>query len=179
MTWVDSHWGVIQLKNSSRLTGWHSRADCSQKDGENKTWILSLFFLHISSHMNISTYRKHRPRGPTLWKSCGYVVNLHWPGREIKNTVSLLWREEGYTIKYSLSQREILRATPKRFPGGSGYISLYIATPLTIQTFLITTAALTFLEINIGRVDYLYCSDIWAIWENVAQLIEQYWRVKF
>ena len=72
-------------------------------------------------------------------------------------------------MKYSLSQREILRATPKRFLEGSGYISSYIATPVTIQTFLITTAALTFLEINIGRFYSLYCSDSWAIWENIAQ----------
>ena len=51
LTWVDSHWGVVQLQTSSRLPGWHSRADWSHKDGENKTWILSLIFLHILSHI--------------------------------------------------------------------------------------------------------------------------------
>ena len=51
VTWGDSHWGVVQLQTSSRLPGWHSRPDCSHKDGENKTWILSLFFLHILSHI--------------------------------------------------------------------------------------------------------------------------------
>ena len=51
VTWGYSHLGVFQLQTSSRLPGWHSRLDCSHNDGENKTWILSLFFLHISSHM--------------------------------------------------------------------------------------------------------------------------------
>ena len=38
--------------------------------------------------------------------------------------VSVLWREEGYTVKYSLNPREIPRAEPDGFPEGSGYISL-------------------------------------------------------
>ena len=48
-----------------------------------------------------------------------------------------------------------------------------------IQAFSITTQALTFLEINIGRVYSPYWSDSWAIQENIAKLMEQYWRVKF
>ena len=36
---------------SSRIPGWHSRADCSHKYGENKRWILSLFLQHILSLM--------------------------------------------------------------------------------------------------------------------------------
>ena len=75
--------------------------------------------------------------------------------------------------------REILRAEPEGFPEGSGLISLYIMTLVTIQTISITTPALTFLKINIGTVDSPYCSDSWAILENIAQLIEQYKRVKF
>ena len=51
MTWGDSHGGVVQLQTSSRLPGRHSKAHCSHKDEENKTWIWSLFFLHILSHM--------------------------------------------------------------------------------------------------------------------------------
>ena len=51
--------------------------------------------------------------------------------------VSLLWREEGYMVKYSLSTREILRPEPKGFPEGSGYISPYILTSVIIQTFSI------------------------------------------
>ena len=72
-------------------------------------------------------------------------------------------------MKYSMSPREIPRAKPKGFPEGLGYISLYILTRVTIQTFSIKTPALSFLEINIGRVDSPYCSDSWAIWENIAQ----------
>ena len=73
-------------------------------------------------------------------------------------------------MKYSMSLREIPRAKPQGFPEGSGYISSYIPTQVTIQTFSITTPALPFLDINIGRVDSLYCSDSWAIQENIAQV---------
>ena len=51
MTWGDSHQGVVQLKPSSTLPGRHSKAHCSHKEGEDMTWIWSLFFLHILSHM--------------------------------------------------------------------------------------------------------------------------------
>ena len=53
-------------------------------------------------------------------------------------------------MKYSLGQREIPRAQPEGFPEGSGYISLYILTQVTIQTFSITTQALSFHDINIA-----------------------------
>ena len=65
-------------------------------------------------------------------------------------------------MKYSMSLREIPRAKRQGFPEGSGYISSYIPTQVTIQT-------LSFLEINIGRVDSLFCSDCWAIGENITQ----------
>jgi hypothetical protein len=58
------------------------------------------------------------------------------------------------------------------FPDGSGSLSLYIPTRVTIQTFSITTPALSFLEINIGRVDSPYCSNSWAIRENIAHTRE-------
>ena len=44
-----------------------------------------------------------------------------------------------------------MRAKPKGFSKGSGYISLYIPTRLTIQTFSITTPALTFLGDQYGK----------------------------
>ena len=73
-------------------------------------------------------------------------------------------------MKYSLSPRVILRAKQKGFLEGSGYISSYIPTQVTIlKTFSITTPALSFLKINIGRVDFPYCFDSWAIRENIAQ----------
>ena len=52
--------------------------------------------------------------------------------------VPVLWREEGYTVKYSLTPREIPMAEPKGFPEGSGYISPYIPTWVMIQTFSIS-----------------------------------------
>ena len=52
--------------------------------------------------------------------------------------VYVLWREEGYTVKYTLSTREIPRAEPEGFPEGSGYISPYIPTWVVIQTFSIS-----------------------------------------
>ena len=74
-------------------------------------------------------------------------------------------------MKYSLSPREILRAKPEGFPEGSSYVSSYLPTLVTIQAFSITTPALTFLEdhVNMGRGDSPYCSDSWAIQENIAQ----------
>ena len=52
-------------------------------------------------------------------------------------------------MKYSLRPREIQGAKSEGFPEGSGYISLYFPTRVTIQTFSITTQAL---EINIGQL---------------------------
>ena len=63
MTWVDSHRGAVQLQPNSSLPGRHSKAHCSHKDGENMTWIGSLFFLHIMTHMDIATTRPKRPKG--------------------------------------------------------------------------------------------------------------------
>ena len=47
--------------------------------------------------------------------------------------MSVLWLKSGYTVKYSLSPREIPRAPPKGFPSGSGYISPYIPPFVIIQ----------------------------------------------
>ena len=50
-------------------------------------------------------------------------------------TVSISWQEEGYTVKYNLQTRDILRAQSEGFSKGSGYISPYISTQVIIQTF--------------------------------------------
>ena len=55
--------------------------------------------------------------------------------------MSVFLLESGNTMKYSLSQRGIPRASPSGFPLGSGYISSYIA-PLV--------------KIHVQYVDYLY-----------------------
>ena len=91
--------------------------------------------------------------------------------------VSVFWQEEGYMMKYSLSSREIPRAKPKGFPEGSGYISLYILTWVTIQTFSITTLALTVLGDQYWKSWFSvllcllgntrkYCPVDWAILES-------------
>ena len=48
-------------------------------------------------------------------------------------------------MKYKLSPREIPRAKPEGFPEGLDYISSYIRTRVTMQTFSITTPTLNFL----------------------------------
>ena len=58
--------------------------------------------------------------------------------------VSVL-RQEGYTVKYSLSPREIPRAKLDGLPEGSGYISPYILTRVTTQAFSITIPVSSFL----------------------------------
>ena len=73
-----------------------------------------------------------------------WILQLFAKGFD-SNTESVLWREEVYTMKYTLSLREIPRAKPEGFPEGLGYIPSYFQTRVTIQTFLITTSALTFL----------------------------------
>ena len=52
--------------------------------------------------------------------------DCNWP--MLFNTVFLLWREEGYTVKYS----------HKGNPEGSGYILPYILTWVIIQTFSVS-----------------------------------------
>ena len=59
MTWGDSHWGAVHLKPNSRLPGRHSKEHCSHKNGDNMTWIGSLFFLNIMTHMFAFFYTFH------------------------------------------------------------------------------------------------------------------------
>ena len=44
------------------------------------------------------------------------------------NTVSVVGREEGYTVKYGLSPRDFPKAQPEENPKGSGNILPYILT---------------------------------------------------
>ena len=53
MTWDDSHWCAVQLQPNFRLPGRHSKGHCSHKDWENMTWIGSLFFPHIMTHIYV------------------------------------------------------------------------------------------------------------------------------
>ena len=56
------------------------------------------------------------------------VKKLFTPFPLPSSTVSVLWREEGNTVKYSLSTSKTLMAEPKEFPKGSSYISPCIPT---------------------------------------------------
>ena len=62
------------------------------------------------------------------------------------NIVTVLWREEGFTMKYCLSPREIPRTDSEGFPKGSGNISLYTQTGITIQSFSITSTSQYFMK---------------------------------
>ena len=79
--------------------------------------------------------------------------------KRLHKTVSVLWQEEGYTVKYSLSSREIPRAEPEGFPEGSGYISPYIPTWVIIQTFSICKRFTQVLSFVVGK--------FWKIWFSV------------
>ena len=98
-----------------------------------KFW--TLYWDSICSHQNCTV--------GVFWHTLSIMQEKHWKNLfEIEwlywlyclaaqwYTESVLWREEGYTVKYSLS--------PRDFPEGSGYISPYIPTRVTIQTFSIT-----------------------------------------
>ena len=52
----DSHWGAVQIQPNSRLPGRQSKEHWSHKDGENMTWIGSLFFLHIKTHIELGSW---------------------------------------------------------------------------------------------------------------------------
>ena len=69
--------------------------------------------------------------------------------------ISVLWRQDGYTVIYSLSPREIPRAEPEVFPEGSGYISPYILTWVIIQT-------LSILKSHTSNMSFL----LWQYWKS-------------
>ena len=91
-------------------------------------------------------------------------------------------------MKYSLGLREILRAKPEGFPEGSGYISSYIPTRVTIQTFSITALALTVLgdqywkswfSVLLCLLDNTgkYCPVDWAILESWIWILQCLMRI--
>ena len=89
VTWGDSHCGVVQLQISSRLPGWHSRADCSHKDGENKTWILSLFFFFCPIYVPFT---------------CNFFEASHWPSGHMIRSRPLIgpqvtWSDPGLSLR--------------------------------------------------------------------------------
>ena len=100
-----------------------------------------------------------------LFFSCNFT-NTHKFERRLGTLVSVLWREEGYTVKYSRSPKEIPRAKPKGFPESSGYILAYIPTRVTIQTYSITISKLSFLE-----------DQYWKSWFSVLLLL-LFWQLR-
>ena len=65
--------------------------------------------------------------------------------------ILLLWQEEGYMLKYSLSTRELPRAEPNGFPEGSSYILPYIPTWVIIQTFSISKSYTSVLSCLVAK----------------------------
>ena len=53
-----------------------------------------------------------------LFSKCLVLCRTLHLGYSQVRTVSVVWREKGYTVKYSLSTREIPRAEPEGFPEG-------------------------------------------------------------
>ena len=62
-----------------------------------------------------------------------YQEGQYWEYNFQKLIMSALLLKSGYTVKYSLSPREIHRAPPSGFPSCSGYISPYIPHLVMIQ----------------------------------------------
>ena len=81
------------------------------------------------------------------------------PGKIVQSLENILWQEEGYTVKYGLSTREIPRAEPKGFLEGSGYISQYILTWVIIQTFSISKSYTSSMSFLVGQY--------WKSWFSV------------
>ena len=80
--------------------------------------------------------------------TCRYSTTTWQVIQLIFCNVTVLWREEGYTMKYCLSPRKSPRAQPKQFSEGSGNISLYTLTQVTIQSFSITSTSQYFLVLT-------------------------------
>ena len=76
-------------------------------------------------------------------------------------------------MKYCLSPREIPRAKAEGFSEGSGYISSYFLTRVTIQTFSIKNPALTYLGDQYWNCTWecLYCDSSRDIRWNIASAL--------
>ena len=96
----------------------------------------------------------------------------------MQGTVLYLYckREEGYIMKYSLSPREILRAKPKGFSEGSGYISSYFPshnTDILNYNSIINLPGKSTLEELILRIAPpagQYGKILYSIWSNTGGL---------
>ena len=91
-----------------------------------------LFFKLLPETIALRTYSGIKKKTVYQAIPSSQVLKYLW------NIVSVLWREEGYTVKYSLTLRKIPRADAKGFPEGSGYISQHIPNWVTIRTFSFT-----------------------------------------
>ena len=105
--WGGSHWGAVQLQPNSRFPGRHCKAHCTHKDGENMTWIGSLFFLHIMTNMDNSTYRKHWPRGPMLWKSSFESSCSPWKLVILQEVILSLQRGSDFSPQFQLLPKHV------------------------------------------------------------------------
>ena len=98
----------------------------------------------------------------------------YWLVTNISKTVFVLWREEGYTEKYSLSQKEIPRVKPRGFPDRLGFSSLCIPTQVTIPTVSITIPVLSFqgeyywkrgISVLLWQLELYFAVDSQLYWE--------------
>ena len=96
-------------------------------------------------------------------------------------TVSVLWQEEGYTVKYSLKKREIQRPEPKKLPEGSGYISPCILIWVIIQTFSISRNYTSSIVLPVRAIlkELILCIGLVAraIFSDISQKMKQYGSV--
>ena len=105
-------------------------------------------------------------RSIALWHLSFFLQHeIKWHFWFAVHTVSVLWRYKGYTVKYSLSVREIPRAEPKGFPEGSVYNSPYIPPLVIIQTFSISKSYTSSMSFLIGRY-WKSCFSV-LVWQLV------------
>ena len=95
----------------------------------------------------------------TLYRGTGSVDNGRYLMTHVVNIASVLWRDKGFTVKYSLSTREIPRAEPGGCPGASGYISPYIQTWVIIHTFSMSKSYTSRMSFLVGQY--------WKSWFSV------------
>ena len=103
------------------------------------------------------------------------VVIQTWPGKG--NDVSVLWREEGYTVKYSLSTREIPRDFPRAQAIFHGISQLetkcrhsqFMIIILSVMSFLVGQYCKSWFSLLVWQLGYifLYCPVDEAIWVHI------------
>ena len=81
-------------------------------------------------------------------------------------------------MKYSLSPKEIPRENTERFLEGSHYISPFVPTPVTIQTFLVTISVLSFLGEQLEELILCITMAAGAIFSSILlALLGVYWKI--